>query len=285
MTIRNTLKTTVLLALLGGIFMGLGGLLGGTSGLTIGLALGVLFAGGSYWFSAKLAIAAARAKPVTPAEAPGLYAIVEDLTRRAGMPMPRLYLSPAQQPNAFATGRNEHHAAVCCTQGILQVLDKDELRGVLAHELSHVRNHDILISSVAAAVAMAILFVSRLAFLGAIFGGGGGGRDGEGNVFSALALMILAPIAALFVQMALSRSREYQADQSGAHLLHTGEPLARALEKIEASVKRVPMNVNPAEATAYIINPLTGRQANFAHLFSTHPPTAERIARLRGHAS
>jgi heat shock protein HtpX len=261
--------------------MGIGALLGGTGGLAIGLALGVLFAGGSYWFSDKLAIGAARAKPVTRSEAPQLYAIVEDLTRRADMPMPRLYVSPALQPNAFATGRNEHHAAVCCTQGILQVLDDDELRGVLAHELSHVRNHDILIGSVAAAVAMAILFVSRLALFGALFGGGGGGRDGEGNVFSALALMILAPIAAMFVQMALSRSREYQADQSGAHLLHTGEPLARALEKIEAYVKRVPMNVNPAEATAYIINPLSGRQVSFASLFSTHPPTAERIARLR----
>src|ERR1700736_181185 len=279
--IRNTLKTTALLAALGGLFMGIGALLGGTGGLAIGLALGVLFAGGSYWFSDKLAIGAARAKPVTRSEAPQLYAIVEDLTRRADMPMPRLYVSPALQPNAFATGRNEHHAAVCCTQGILQVLDDDELRGVLAHELSHVRNHDILIGSVAAAVAMAILFVSRLALFGALFGGGGGGRDGEGNVFSALALMILAPIAAMFVQMALSRSREYQADQSGAHLLHTGEPLARALEKIEASVKRVPMNVNPAEATAYIINPLSGRQVSFATLFSTHPPTAERIARLR----
>ena len=279
--IRNTLKTTVLLATLGGLFMGIGALLGGTGGLAIGLAFGFLFAGGSYWFSDRLAIAAARAKPVTRSEAPQLYAIVEDLTRRADMPVPHLFVSPAAQPNAFATGRNEHHAAVCCTQGILEVLDDDELRGVLAHELSHVRNHDILISSVAAAVAMAILFVSRLAFFGALFGGGGGGRDGEGNVFSALALMILAPIAAVFVQMALSRSREYQADQSGAHLLHTGEPLARALEKIEASVKRVPMNVNPAEATAYIINPLTGRRVGFASLFSTHPPTAERIARLR----
>jgi heat shock protein HtpX len=278
--IRNTVKTAALLAALGALFMGIGAVLGGTGGLAIGLAVGFVFAGGSYWFSDKLAIAAARAQPVTPQEAPGLYAIVDDLTRRAGMPMPRLYVSPAQQPNAFATGRNEHHAAVCCTQGILQVLDDDELRGVLAHELSHVRNHDILISSVAAAVAMAILFVSRLAFFGALFGGGGG-RDGEGNVFSAVALMILAPIAAVFVQMALSRSREYQADQSGAQLLHSGEPLAWALEKIEAYVKRIPMNVNPAEATAYIINPLTGRQVSFASLFSTHPPTAERIARLR----
>jgi heat shock protein HtpX len=170
---------------------------------------------------------------------------------------------------------------VCCTQGILQVLSPDELRGVLAHELSHVRNHDILISSVAAAVALGIMFVARLAMFGAIFGGG---RGEEGNVFGLLAMMILAPIAAMFVQMALSRSREYQADASGAHLLHDGEPLARALEKIEAYAKQVPMNVNPAEATAYIINPLTGRRVSYAGLFSTHPPTTQRIARLRGHA-
>ena len=279
--LRNTLKTTVLLAVLGALFMGIGAALGGTGGLAIGLLIGLAFAGGSYWFSDTLAIKAARAQPVTREEAPRLYAIVEDLTRRSGLPMPRLYLSPERQPNAFATGRNEHHAAVCCTQGILQVLDEDELRGVLAHELSHVRNHDILISSVAAAVALAIMFMARIAMFGAIFGGGGGGRDGEGNVFGLLAMLILAPIAAIFVQMALSRSREYQADASGAHLLHDGESLARALEKIEAYAKQVPMNVNPAEATAYIINPLTGRRVSFAGLFSTHPPTAERIARLR----
>jgi len=281
--IVNTLKTTVLLAVLGALFMGIGAAVGGTGGLAVGLLIGVLFAGGSYWFSDRLAIKAARAQPVTREQAPELYDLVEDLTRRAGMPMPALYLSPERQPNAFATGRNEHHAAVCCTQGILQVLDEDELRGVLAHELSHVRNHDILVSSVAAAVALAIMFTARIAAFGAIFGGGGG-RDGEGNVFGLLAMLILAPIAAMFVQMALSRSREYGADASGAHLLHDGEPLARALEKIEAYAKQVPMNVNPAEATAYIINPLTGRRVSFSGLFSTHPPTADRIARLRGHA-
>jgi len=279
--IVNTLKTTVLLAVLGAIFMGIGAAIGGASGLAIGLVIGVAFAGGSYWFSDTLAIKAARAHPVTRDQAPQFYEIVEDLTRRAGMPMPALYVSPERQPNAFATGRNEHHAAVCCTEGILQALSPDELRGVLAHELSHVRNHDILISSVAAAVALAIMFVARLAMFGAIFGGGGNNRDG--NVFGLLAMMILAPIAALFVQMALSRSREYQADASGAHLLHDGEPLARALEKIEAYAKQVPMNVNPAEATAYIINPLTGRRVSYAGLFSTHPPTAERITRLRDH--
>ena len=279
--LRNTLKTTALLAALGALFMGVGAILGGTGGLAIGLAIGLAFAGGSYWFSDTLAIKAARAQPVTREESPQLYDLVEDLTRRAGMPMPRLYISPERQPNAFATGRNEHHAAVCCTQGILQVLDEDELRGVLAHELSHVRNHDILVSSVAAAVALAIMFTARIAAFGAIFGGGGG-RDGESNVFGLLAMLILAPIAAMFVQMALSRSREYGADASGAHLLHDGEPLARALEKIEAYAKQVPMNVNPAEATAYIINPLTGRRVSFSGLFSTHPPTADRIARLRG---
>jgi len=279
--IVNTLKTTVLLAVLGALFMGIGAAVGGTGGLAVGLVVGVLFAGGSYWFSDRLAIKAARAQPVTREQAPELYDLVEDLTRRAGMPMPALYISPERQPNAFATGRNEHHAAVCCTQGILQVLSPDELRGVLAHELSHVRNHDILISSVAAAVALGIMFVARLAMFGAIFGGG---RGDEGNVFGLLAMMILAPIAAMFVQMALSRSREYQADASGAHLLHDGEPLARALEKIEAYAKQVPMNVNPAEATAYIINPLTGRRVSYAGLFSTHPPTTQRIARLRGRA-
>ena len=282
--LRNTLKTTVLLAALGAVFMGVGALLGGTSGLAIGLLIGLAFAGGSYWFSDTLAIKAARAQPVTREQAPQLYAIVEDLTRHAGTPMPRLYVSPERQPNAFATGRNEHHAAVCCTEGILAALDEDELRGVLAHELSHVRNHDILVSSVAAAVALAIMFTARIAAFGAIFGGGDGGRDGAGNAFGLAAMVILAPLAAMVIQLAISRSREYGADASGAELLHDGESLARALEKIEAYAKQVPMNVSPAEATAYIINPLTGRRVSFAGLFSTHPPTAERIARLRAHA-
>jgi heat shock protein HtpX len=281
MEMRNAAKTAVLLAFLGGLFILIGGALGGTSGLVIGLLIGFAFCGGSYWFSDKLAIKAARAEPVSQQQAPELYSIVAELTQRAGMPMPQLYISPDAQPNAFATGRNPNHAAVCCTQGILKVLDRDELRGVLAHELSHVGNRDILISSVAAAVAMGITFAARMAMWGAMFGGGG--RDGEGNIFGVIAMAILAPIAAAMLQMALSRSREYQADASGAHLIDDGEPLARALEKIEAYAKQVPMNINPAQAQAYIINPLTGRKVQYANLFSTHPPTADRIARLRRH--
>jgi heat shock protein HtpX len=276
---KNNTKTVVFLALLGGLFMGIGSFWG-TGGLVIGAVIGLLFVGGSYWFSDRLAVRAAGARPVTEAEAPQLYATVRELANRYRMPMPRLYVSPAAQPNAFATGRSPRHAVVAVTEGILQVLDEDELRGVLAHELSHVRNRDILIGSVAAAVAMMITFVARIAMFGAIFGGGDD-DDGGGNIIGLLALTILAPIAAVLIQMAISRSREYEADHDGADLLGTGEPLARALHKIEAYAKQVPMNVNPAQATAYIVNPLTGRRVNFATLFQTHPPTADRIARLQ----
>ena len=275
----NTIKTYTLLAALGGFLILVGGAAGGSGGLMIGLLLGLALVGGSYWFSDTIAVKAARAVPVSEAEAPALYRIVRELTTRANMPMPRLYVTPSMQPNAFATGRSPDHASVACTQGILQMLSEDELKGVLAHELSHVGNRDILIGSVAAAIAMAITFVARLAMFGAMFGGGGGRK--RSNPLGGLAFALLAPVAAMLLQMALSRSREFEADRSGALLLGTGEPLARALEKIEAGARAIPMDVNPAQAQAYIVNPLTGRQMSFAKMFTTHPPTEERIGRLR----
>ncbi len=276
---KNNLKTVVLLAAIGGLLVVAGGALGGTGGAAIGLGLGVLFSGGSYWFSDKLAIKAARAVPVTEQQMPQYYAIVRDLCVRNDMPMPGLYVSPDPQPNAFATGRNPEHAAVCVNQGILDILTWDELQGVLAHEISHVHNRDILIGSVAAAVAMGITFLARMAMWGALFGGGG--RDRDGNAFGQLALLILAPIAAMMLQLALTRSREYEADRSGARLLGNGEPLARALEKLEAGARQVPSRVDPAHAQAYIVNPFSGQQMQFKSLWSSHPPTDQRVARLR----
>lgn len=276
---KNTLKTAVLLAAIGGLLIGVGQWVGGTRGAALGLALGVLFAGGSYWFSDKLAIAASRAKPVTEQEAPWLYEMMRDLTQRANTPMPRLYVTPDEQPNAFATGRNPDHAVVAVTQGITKLLSPEELKGVLAHELAHVKHRDILISSVVAAVAMGITFIARMAMWGALLGGG---RDDEGGgAFGALFMAILAPIAAAMIQMAISRSREFEADRGGADILGHGEPLARALEKLHEGSKQIPMNVNPAMEQAFIVNPFTGRKVGFAKYFMTHPPVEERIARLR----
>ena len=273
---KNTIKTYVLLAALGMFLVFVGGALGGGNGALIGMLIGVVFCGGSYWFSDSLAIKAAHAVPVTEQEMPDYYRVVRELSEKAGMPMPKLYVSPDMQPNAFATGRNPEHAAVAVTQGILQVCDWDELRGVLAHEISHVGNRDILIGSVAAAIATGIMFATRI---GLFFGGG---RDGErGNPMVELALLILAPVAGMLIQMAITRSREYEADRSGARLIGDGEPLARALAKLETAAARVPMDVTPAQATLFIINPLTGRQVRAANWFRTHPPTEDRIARLR----
>jgi heat shock protein HtpX len=280
---KNTVKTYVLLAALGGVLVLAGQAFAGGNGAVIGLAIGLVFVGGSYWFSDKLAVAAARARPVDESEAPHLYRIVRELTAAARMPMPRLYVTPDMQPNAFATGRNEDHAAVGVTRGILQLLSEDELKGVLAHELSHVRNRDILIGSVAAALAMGITFIARMVMWGSMFGGFGGSdrEEGGANAFGLLAMALLAPIAALLLQMAVSRSREYEADRGGAQLMNNGEPLVRALEKLNAASSRIPMNVNPAQAAMYIVNPLTGRKVAFGNLFVTHPPVEERVARLR----
>ncbi len=276
---KNTFKTYVLLAGLGGLLILIGSAFG-RGGAIIGLAIGLVFVGASYWFSDKLAIKSARAVPVTEAEMPEYYRIVRELTTRAGMPMPALYITPDLQPNAFATGRSPQHAAVAVTRGILNILDWDELRGVLAHEISHVGNRDILIGSVAAAVAMGITFIARMAMWGAMFGGGSRDDDSP-NPIALLAFSLLAPLAAGLLQMALSRSREYEADRSGARLISDGEPLARALAKMEQGVRAVPMNVDPVQAQKYIVNPLTGRKVQFAKLFTTHPPMEDRIRRLR----
>lgn len=275
---RNNLKTAVILAAIGGLMIMVGGAIGGSGGATIGFAIGAVFVGGSYWFSDRLAIRAARAVEVSEAQMPRYHAIVRELCERAEIPMPRLYVSPDPQPNAFATGRGPSHAAVCVNQGILDALTWEELQGVLAHEISHVRNRDILISSVAAAVAMGITFLARMAMWGAMFGGN---RDRNDSVLGTLALAILAPVAAAFLQMALSRNREFEADRRGAMLLGTGEPLAAALEKLDRATHAVPSAVDPALATAYIANPLAGQKMQLASWFSTHPPMEERIRRLR----
>jgi heat shock protein HtpX len=277
-SVKNMLKTAVLLGGLGGLLVLIGGFFG-RGGLVIGLVLGLAMVGFSYWKSDVLAIKAARAVPASEAEMPEYYAIVRELTQKAGMPMPKLYVTPDMQPNAFATGRNPDHAAVAVTQGILRILTWDELRGVLAHEISHVGNRDILIGSVAAAIATGITFVATFMRFAAFFGGG---RDDDGgNPLALLAMAILAPIAAGLLQMALSRGREYEADRTGARLIDDGEPLARALEKLEAGAKQIPMQIDPAHASAFIVNPLTGRRMNFANLWRTHPATQDRVRRLR----
>jgi heat shock protein HtpX len=285
---KNTMKTSILLAGLGGLIVGVAAILGqgSSSAVMIGLVIALVMVGGSYWFSDRLALKSAGAQIVTREQAPEFYAMVENLAMRAGMPMPRVAISPAEQPNAFATGRGPNNAVVCATQGLMRSMSRDELEGVMAHELMHVRNRDILIGSVAAAIATAISAIAQMAYFAAIFGGG---RDDEDrpNPIAVLLISMLAPLAASLIQMAVSRSREFEADRSAAELLGTGEPLARALEKIEVLAARTPMNVSPAQAQAYIHNPLAefgGRRtgtANMTRLFSTHPSTDERIRRLR----
>jgi heat shock protein HtpX len=280
---RNTMKTTVLLAGLGGLIVAVAGLLGGGSAgsLLIGLVIALVMVGGSYWFSDKLALKSAKAQIVTEAQAPEFFAMIRRLTERAGLPMPAVAISPAAQPNAFATGRNPKHAVVCATQGLLQTLPPDEVEGVMAHELMHVKHRDILISSVAAAIATAISFMAQMTIYSSMFGGGRDRRDG--NPLMMLAAAILAPIAASLMQMAVSRSREFDADRGAAELLGTGVPLASALRRIDAIAEQRPMAVQPAQASLYIHNPLAEARAGnpgMSRMFSTHPSTDERIARL-----
>ena len=285
---KNTAKTAVLLAALGGLIVTIAGVLGGGSSgsLTIGLLFAFAMVGGSYWFSDKLALRAANARIITKTDAPLFYGMIEDLATRANLPMPRVAISPSDQPNAFATGRGPRNAVVCATEGLLRTMPEDELRGVMAHELMHVRNRDILIGSVAAAIATAISFIANMAMWAAMFGGG---RDDEDrpNPLALILVSMLAPIAASLMQMAVSRSREYEADRSAAELLGTGMPLANALERIEVYARQIPMQIAPAQAQAYIHNPLAEFQnkrtggPNLARLFSTHPSTEDRIARLR----
>ena len=279
----NTFKTAFFLTALTLLLMMIGRAFGGQNGMMIALALAVVMNFVSYFFSDKIALSMYRAKPVTREELPRAYQIVERLTQKIGLPMPRIYVIPAESPNAFATGRNPQHASVALTHGILGLLTDEELEGVLAHELGHVNNRDILISSVAATIAGAITMLASMGRWAMVFGGMEGGdrdRRGGGGGLAALLMLIVAPIAASLIQLAVSRSREYQADATGAHF--TGNPyaLASALQKLDAYSRRVPMMASPSTAHLFIIQPLLGM--NFANLFSTHPPIAKRIERLTG---
>ena len=277
----NGIKTVLLLGLMSGLVLALGELVGGANGLVIAFVLAALMNLGSYWFSDKLVLRMYRAQPVGPEHQ--LYRVVERLTQRAGLPMPKVYIIPDPSPNAFATGRNPSHAAVAATQGILQVLSEHELEGVIAHELAHVKHRDILISSIAATMAAAIMMVARMAQYAALFGGyGGRGDDRErgNNPIALLAMIILAPLAAFLIQMAISRSREFAADAGGASIAGTPYGLADALRKIDAVSKRVPLDANPATAHMFIIKPFTG--GGLMSLFSSHPATEARIRALLG---
>ena len=277
----NAFKTTVLLAALGGIVIAAGAMFGGSIGLVVGLLVAFLFTGCTYWFSHKLAILAAKAKPASPASYPEYHEIMAELSQKAGVPVPQLFIAPDPQPNAFATGRNPRNAAVCVTVGLIDAMGWDEIRGVLAHELAHIRNRDILLCSVAAAIGMTITFVAYAVTWGALLFGDGD-RDRGGNLFGQFLFALLSPIAAALIQAAVSRSREFQADASAAKMIGTGEPLARALERIDAHARRIPSKVNPSQASAYIVNPLKAQAGGAAaRLFSTHPLTAERVRRLR----
>jgi len=276
----NIFKTGLLLAVLTAMLVLIGGAIGGQQGMVIAFFLAVAMNFFSYWFSDRIVLAMYHAQPVDEASAPQLYGMVRRLATRAQLPMPRLYVIPEDTPNAFATGRDPEHAVVAVTEGIMRILDEEELEGVLAHELSHVKNRDVLISTIAATLAGAITYLAHMAQWAAMFGGRSH-DDEEGGMspVAAIFMAVLAPIAAMLIQMAVSRAREYQADATGAQMAGKTWGLAKALEKLQMAQQVVPMQANPATAHLFIVNPLSGR--NFATLFSTHPPLEERIARLR----
>jgi heat shock protein HtpX len=277
----NLIKTGFLLVVLTCLLVLIGGAIGGRQGMAIAFVLALVMNFGSYWFSDKIVLSMYGAQPVDEAQAPDLYRIVRELAARAHIPVPRIYIIQDDSPNAFATGRNPQHAAVAVTEGILRIMTEDELRGVLAHELSHVKNRDTLIMTIAATIAGAITYLAQMAQWAAIFGGGR--RDNEegggGSAIGTLLMAILAPIAAMLIQMAISRSREYEADATGARVAGRASGLEHALQKLEMASKQVPMEATPATAHLFIVNPLTS--GGLATLFSTHPPVEERIARLR----
>jgi heat shock protein HtpX len=276
----SMIKTGILMAALTGVFLVAGQALGGQSGMTFALVMALAMNFFAYWFSDKMALAMSRAREVSENEAPDLHHMVNYLADRAQLPKPRVYIINDHTPNAFATGRNPQHAAVAVTSGLMQLLSRDELEGVLAHELAHIKNRDILISSIAAVMAGAISYLATMAQWAMLFGGFRGDDDegGGGNMLAGLAMMIIAPLAATIIQLAISRSREFQADATGAGICGRPHSLANALAKLEQGNRREPMDVNPATAQMYIVNPLSG--GKIAGLFATHPPIRERIERL-----
>ena len=280
----SRVRTLTLMTVLTVLIMWVGQMIGGTGGMIIAL----LFAGGinffSYYYSDKMVLKMYRAQPVTRQDAPDLYNLVESLAAKADLPMPTLYIIPQQSPNAFATGRNPQHAVVAVTEGLLRYMNRDELAGVIAHELGHVKNRDMLIQTIAATMAGAVMMLATMARWSAIFGGMGGGDDEEGGgIIGLLVVSIIAPLAAMLIQMAISRSREYLADSTSAEITGNSEGLARALDKLGAYSKQIPMQAEPATAHMFIANPLSGQ--SLMHLFSTHPPIEKRIARLSGNRS
>lgn len=272
-------KTALLLAVLTAMLVLIGGAIGGQQGMLVAFVLALAMNFFSYWFSDRIVLAMYRAQPIDEAQSPRLYAMVRRLTTRAGIPMPRVYLIPSETPNAFATGRNPQHAAVAVTEGIMRLLDEDELEGVLAHELAHVSNRDVLISTIAATLAGAITYLAHMAHWAALFGGRSDDDEHGSNPIAMVLMAVLAPLAAMLVQMAVSRSREFHADATGARVAGKTWGLAKALEKLHMAQHAIPMDANPATAHLFIVNPLSGRA--MMNLFSTHPPLEERIAALR----